>query len=165
MSDSSGASRRIYRTRGALATGVTIAALVTVAWLIDAALFNTQTKTWVGGGIVAALTWSTLLYTRRVGVHVESDGVRVVNPLRSYRLRWDEIERFELARPAVGVYPLAGFVNLRSGRVIPIVGITVPRFFTRRLKPRAQAPIDELNVLLRSANHPGPASAQSRVSS
>jgi hypothetical protein len=90
---------------------------------------------------------------------VESDGVRVVNPLRSYRLRWDEIERFELARPTAGVYPLAGHVILRSGRVIPLVGITVPRFFTQRLKPRAQAPIDDLNALLYAAQHEEAATA------
>jgi hypothetical protein len=67
-------------------------------------------------------------------------------------LRWDEIERFELA-PA-GIYPYAGHVILKSGRDIPIGGITVPRFLTDRLKPRAQEPVDELNAILRANTRP-----------
>jgi hypothetical protein len=143
--------RRVYRSRGSLAAGVVIAALVSAACLVDAVL-STEAKYWGADGGIAALVWGSLLVTRRVGVRLESDGVRVVNLLRRQRLRWDEIERFELA-PA-GIYPYAGHVILKSGRDIPIGGITVPRFLTDRLKPRAQEPVDELNAILRANTRP-----------
>ncbi|HEY1778678.1 MAG TPA: PH domain-containing protein [Solirubrobacteraceae bacterium] len=144
--------RHIYRKRGALAFGLTVAVLVTAGCAVDA-LLSTQTKYWIGDGVIPATVWMAVILASRVGVHVEPGGVRIVNILRRHRLRWDEIERFDLA-PA-GVYPLAGRVVLKSGRGIPIEGITVPRLFTEQLKPNAQKPIDALNALLASARERG----------
>jgi|SRR5579863_1718027 len=139
--------RRVYRTTGVLAVGVFLALAVSAACAVDA-LLSTQTKYWAIDGALPAAVWVCLLITSRVGVHVETDGVRIVNAFRTRRLRWDDIERFELA-PA-GIYPFAAHAVLKDGSDIPIGGITVPRFATTRLKPRAQEPIEELNALLRS---------------
>lgn len=105
--------------------------------------------TWAAdAGIVALLTLAAP-FIFRIGVRVDDDGIRVMNMLTSKRFRWNDIDRFELA-PA-GVYPFAGHVILKSGRDIPIIAITVPRFLTERLKPGAEKPIDELNALLRAS--------------
>lgn len=137
----------VYRKEGSLAFGLAVAGIVTAGCLVDA-LLSTQTKYWVADGVITAGAWMAVLFGARIGVRVGEHGVRVVTILRTHRLAWGEIERFDLA-PA-GRYPFAGRVVLKSGRTIPIEGITVPRYATERMMPRAQKPIDELNGLLRA---------------
>jgi hypothetical protein len=48
----------------------------------------------VGLGLVLSL-WS-MVRLSRCGIYADHDGIRVLNPLSSTRLRWDEIRRFVL---------------------------------------------------------------------
>jgi hypothetical protein len=45
-------------------------------------------------GLVLSL-WA-LLRLSRCGIYADADGIRILNPLSTTRVRWDEIRRFEL---------------------------------------------------------------------
>src|SRR5262249_24845738 len=102
-------AHRVFRKSHSLAWTLASTVLITAGCIVDAAL-STQAKSWIGDAALAAVVWATFLFLSRAGVHVQSDGVHVVNVFRTRRLRWDEIERFEVA-PA-GRYPFAGHVIL-----------------------------------------------------
>ncbi len=85
----------------------------------------------------------------RLGVHVETHGVKVVGSLLSKRIAWEEIDRFEV-RPWLR-YPYQGYVVLTGGRAVPILGIGAagrPKSKDQRHRRQAQEPIDRLNEAL-----------------
>ena len=65
-------------------------------------------------GAIAAVFAALAVRTLRIGVVTDPDGVLVRGILRSWRLRWDEIERFEWGRwRGWGDYP-SGVVRRRG---------------------------------------------------
>lgn len=150
------ARQRVYRARQPWVWGWTGWAVIVLGCLI-VGVASERASTWIVAGGVAGVVTIAAPFVFRIGVRADDAGVRVVNLVTTKRLRWDEIDRFELA--PTGVYPYAGHVILKSGRDIPISAITVPRFLTERYKPGAQRPIDKLNELLDAARrrHNAPA--------
>jgi hypothetical protein len=58
-------------------------------------------------GLVLSL-WA-LLRLSRCGIYADGEGIRILNPLSSTRVRWDEVRRFELTdRGACRVEHVAG---------------------------------------------------------
>jgi len=72
-------------------------------------------------GAVAAFAWYMALRVAIQGVVADESGVLVRNGLRSHRLRWDEIERFEYGR--CDPWPRVGVVVLQSGHRIAMVSL------------------------------------------
>jgi hypothetical protein len=92
----------------------------------------------VGVGLVLSL-WS-LFRLSRCGIYADHEGVRVLNPLSSTRLRWDEIRRFILTE--------RGGCRLERvhGSAVSVFGIQQPTFTLRRSsRSREAGMIDELN--------------------
>jgi len=95
----------------------------------------------------------------RIGVFPSSDGVLVRNVVRSRRLAWDEIDRFDWGRR--GNYPVGG-VYLKDGEFIPATALSPPfelKHGTARAVPRALA---GLNHELDRARASGPPTPQAR---
>lgn len=92
----------------------------------------------------------------RHGVVTSPTGIVVRNILRTYVLRWDEVERFELASDR---FPSGGVAVVNDGRRIPMTGINqglVGHFVTET--------VAALNEQLRRERHrlaPGPAHRRS----
>jgi hypothetical protein len=82
-------------------------------------------------------------------VRSSATSVKVVGSPFSKRIRWEELERFEV-RPWQR-YPYQGCVVLLSGHAIPILGIGAagrPRSRDQRHRWQVQKPIDHLNEVL-----------------
>lgn len=122
-----------------------IAALIGSGCVLDAVL-STDLASWLFDGGLIGLMLGMLAWGSRLGLRVDRDGVRIINMRSRPRLRWDEIDRFELA-PA-GIYPFVGWVVLKEGRKIAITAIQVSRIWKQRSLRSAQATIDALNKLV-----------------
>ncbi len=55
------------------------------------------------------------------GVVITGTQLKIRNIMRTHVLRWDEVERFELAR--YDPWPRVGVAVLKSGRRVPMVGV------------------------------------------
>ena len=90
-------------------------------------------------GLVLSL-WA-LLRVSRCGIYTDADGIRILNPLSTTRVRWDELRRFELADGG----------SCRAERVdgshVRVFGIQPPRWGGpgRPRGRRELAMIEELN--------------------
>jgi hypothetical protein len=108
----------------------------------------------IGLGFAVSL-WS-IFRLRRCGLYPDHDGVLVLNPLSSTRLRWDEIRRFALTERG------QGRVERVRGSAVKIFGIQQNTWATLRRASRTPetAMIDELNRRLTDRlGAAGPASA------
>jgi hypothetical protein len=104
----------------------------------------------LGLGVTFSL-WS-LLRLRRCGVYTDDSGVRIVNPLSSTRLGWDEIRRFVLtARGGCRVETL-------QGASVNVFGIRQTMRGSQRTPEAAM--LDELNRRLEVSRAARPASAR-----
>ena len=98
------------------------------------------------------------------GAFLGERSVRIVNPLRTFRLAWRDIRGFTLAssRGLGGPYPCVAFAELRSGDWVRIFGIQA----VERDRQRAEAAVGRLNRELalrtRSARQDAPVSPPSR---
>lgn len=102
----------------------------------------------VGAEVICglAIVFSVWVATRwsRCGVFVHDDGVRVLNPISSVRLKWAEITSFQLV--AYG----SCLVKRVHGRPVPIFGIQQTAWDARKGKKDTDEAkmIAELNALL-----------------
>jgi len=73
---------------------------------------------------LGCIPWLMLAYlTFRIGIFPSSEGVLVRNVLRSRRIRWDEIERFDWG--TWSGFPIGG-VYLRDGRFVRAFALNPP---------------------------------------
>ena len=97
--------------------------------------------------VIAGLAWVVgSVRTLRVGVRIVEGGVRIANPLRTYSLRWEEIDDFSLEPH--GRHPCVGVARLRDGREIEILGIRPRHGLVWSHTEPGQRLVDELNDLL-----------------
>lgn len=135
----SGICRSVSTRRAAASATVVLVGLVVLAAVPGRA----EIEGYVFAPLWLIVTWRAW----RLGVHVEHDGVKIVNFVVSKRVAWGDIDHFEL-RPW-GNYPYRGYVILDGGHEpIPLVGIGAPRPKNERHRRQAQAPIDRLNNAL-----------------
>jgi hypothetical protein len=75
-----------------------------------------------------------------------ADGVKVINPVRTRYVRWEDIAGFSLRSWGIFFMPI-GHVDLKQGSSIPVLGIqrSSPEIWRRRTS--ADNMIDELNQL------------------
>jgi hypothetical protein len=97
---------------------------------------------------IVPITWFFVIRLPRTGAYVESDGLRIVNPLRTLNIDWAEIVSFELGWSSQYGIRGVGLVNLAGGRVVPIFGIQKPNPIFRPKNSSAQDLIAELNDVL-----------------
>ena len=99
-------------------------------------------------GVLAAVFAVLLIRTLRIGVATGGDGVVVRGVLRSWKLGWDEVERFEMGRwRGWGSYP-CGVVRRRDGATITVLALNPPFEFQQGQDPRVPELLDELNAEL-----------------
>jgi Bacterial PH domain len=100
--------------------------------------------------VVGVLTCLLLVFVTvrwaRIKMVAYPGGISLNNPWRTYRFRWDEIERFSIG--AAGWVPAIGRLHLRSGRVIGLYALPVLNPWIFPKAKGASRTIDELNALL-----------------
>lgn len=108
-------------------------------------------------GVLAALPLLAAVRAVRIGVVTGPDGVTVRGVLRSWRVRWDEIERFEWGRwRGFGDYPV-GVVRRRDGSGITVLALNPPFEFVPGQDRRVPRLLEELNEMLgRARGIPAP---------
>ena len=102
-------------------------------------------------GALAAVFLTLAVRTLRIGVVTGPDGVLVRGILRSWRLGWDEIERFEWGRwRGWGDYP-CGVVRRRDGSAVTVFALNPPFELTKGQDRRIPDLLGELNEELGQA--------------
>ena len=102
---------------------------------------------WVALGL--AVGYFCIFRVARSGVFIEDGGVRVLKPLRTFRLSWDRIQEFTLKRH--GPFPVAGHLRLIDGSFVHIFGIQAPNRLFRPNDQSAQDIVKALNTRLEEA--------------
>jgi hypothetical protein len=101
--------------------------------------------------VLAAVPLAFAARAVRIRVLTGPEGVTVRGILRSWRLRWDEIERFEWGRwRGFGDYPV-GVVRRRDGSAITVLALNPPFEFVRGQDRRVPRLLEELNEMLGEA--------------
>jgi hypothetical protein len=123
---------------GGLALGAVMAMFGVLAW------GNIGAEVICGLGIAFA-SWVATRWSR-CGVYIEDDGVRVLRPLSSVRLKWLEIASFELSSYGPCL------IKRTHGRSVSIFGIQQTAWDAQRGKTNTDEArtIAELNALLAS---------------
>ena len=136
----------VYRVRSLVALITVLAVLFAVGSIISAATRKgSATDRWVPALVVVALSGFCLARLARSGVYADEQGVRIVNPLRTDRIRWEELQRFTL-RPHKGFRAL-GFAERIDGTQVQIWGIQARSSAPAAVRVPQQL-IDELNERL-----------------
>lgn len=140
--------RRVYHSRGQ-AWGIAITGVVGGALIVTTPLGGDHQASWglwvglsVGGVACAAIC----LRVAMNGVYPSDTGLKIVNPLRSVFVPWDQINRFTVK--TWGIFPLMGHALLKDGSAIRIFGIQPPNVVFRPNNRSAERVIGELNYLL-----------------
>lgn len=97
----------------------------------------------LGGGVLFVLFAAVIARIALLGIKIGTQGIVVRSFVRTRRLNWDEIERFELLGT---VYTPSLHIKLRSGEDIGVVGLAAR---TSREQSRARQIAEELNERLR----------------
>lgn len=141
---------RVYRSASAIYGALLATAALAGAIAIAVVPGRGEIVGYIFAPIALAFAWRAW----RWGVHIETDGVKVVGSFVSKRVTWEEIDHFDV-RPWQR-YPYQGHVVLKNGRPIPIFGISAGRPESERHRRQAQEPIDRLNEALEQwrATHP-----------
>jgi hypothetical protein len=149
-------TRRAYRSREGAIVLLIVAALAPLAISLPA-LLAVLRHTSPASSLVETLfvllglaLCALCIRCAACAVHVDADGIRVVNPLSTRRARWDEIHSFELAR--WGLLPRNCVVRLVDGSRIGVWAISArnPNFFEH--DRAAEGLVADLNALLSSEN-------------
>jgi Bacterial PH domain len=146
-------NRRVYRSREA----AWIQLIVGIAFLIAVSLpallastsgpNNMSTLSRLGFIAVGLVGCGASLRCAWCSIRIESDGIRVVNPWKSRRLRWVEIAEFRLGR--WGVLPRNCLIRLTDETTQGVWAISArnPNFFKH--DSAAEGLVAELNERLR----------------
>jgi len=137
------ARSHVYRTIGTVHAAVA-SSVMTLGWVVLALIpGRAEIAGYVCAPLFAAWTWPAW----RMGVRVDTEGVKVTGYLVTKRVYWRDVERFAVL-PA-GPYPYVGHLIRTGGRrPIVIMGISTGRGKTEKHRLEAQRPIDELNEQL-----------------
>jgi hypothetical protein len=133
--------------------GAGVIAVVLIVYAIKLAAIG---KAWPGIPVLLVMCLPFIAFCLRMAitkVHVETDGVRIVNMTRTVFVRWEEIGKFSVGRH--GLLPKVGIAELRDGRQIGMWAIQGPNPVTRPNNRNAEHLIDGLNAEL--ARHTSPA--------
>ena len=111
----------------------------------------------VRGGLLPGLVFTlfglaglVVIYRAALGgVRVDDDGIVIVNPFRTARVAWADLERFAMSIGGSGGQ--LGMAHLRDGSTIPILGIQGPRNPSFPNSRSTQRLIDALNARLQNA--------------
>lgn len=119
-----------------------------IGFLVWAFLANDRSAAARFAGVIVGLGYGGFYSLRlaRTGVYPTEDGVTVVNPLSTRRVRWELVQSFGIGR--FGLYPRVGWVEEVNGTRLRIWGIQGPNPVTRPKPGQAERMIDELNDLL-----------------
>lgn len=120
------------------ASGV-FGAVVMVFILVFGPPDNVEDGVQVGLGLVLSL-WA-IFRLSRCGIRADDDGIRLLNPVSSTHLRWDEIRRFVLMDDG------ACRIERVDGSTVKVFGIREPKWARLRRSRRSQEArtIDALN--------------------
>ena len=129
-----------YRNQGFAAL---LAVMGTVFGLGGIVYVITGRAGWPPMLVVVLLALFTVLRLARAGVFVEEDGVKVLNPLNTVRIPWEEIAGFSLKRS--GGFAAVGFVDLVDGGRVQAWGIQARNKHPGAMKA-PQAAIAELQA-------------------
>jgi hypothetical protein len=113
----------VYRNQG-FSQLLTLVAAVFAAGSVVLAISRSEATTagrWAPAAVVIAISAFCYLRLARAGVHVEEDGIRVVNPFRTVRVPWEHLVRF-VSRPHKG-FPALGFAQRIDGTEVELWGI------------------------------------------
>jgi hypothetical protein len=103
-------------------------------------------------GAIAALFAVLVVRTLRIGVATGPDGVVVRGVLRSWKLPWTEVERFEMGRwRGWGNYP-CGVVRRRDGSTITVLALNPPFELQAGQDQRVPELLAELNAELEATS-------------
>jgi hypothetical protein len=105
----------------------------------------------VFAGAVAVVGWYLAVRLAIQGVITDENGVLVRNGLRSHRLRWEDIDRFEYGR--CDPWPRVGVAVQRNGRRIAMVSLQRGRL--------GHFPEDAVAELNRQRDEHGPSATRS----
>jgi hypothetical protein len=96
------------------------------------------------------LSWFFFYRCARAGVFFDDEGVRIVNPRRTFRFASTDIARFVVGQR--GFFPRIGMAELQDGRCVGAFGIQGPNPDTRPDNRDAEELVTALNVRLRKAH-------------
>jgi hypothetical protein len=106
---------------------------IAFVWALPAAFFgyfaaapDTPAGQRVVYGVIAAVFAVLMVRTLRIGVATGPDGVVVRGILRSWRLPWEEVERFEMGRWRGWGNYACGVVRRRDGSQITVLALNPP---------------------------------------
>jgi hypothetical protein len=88
------------------------------------------------------LAWFIVFRWARAGVFVVQDGVRILNPLKTIAVAWQDIRCFRVG--AHGIWSKIGIVELSDGREIVLLGICAPNSLTRPTNKIAESLVSDL---------------------
>jgi hypothetical protein len=97
---------------------------------------------------VVLLSAFCLLRLARAGVYADDEGIRVLNPLRTVRIPWEQVDHFSL-RPYKG-FPSVGFAELVDGGRVQMWGIQA-RSYNTAAKRVPEELIEALNRRLQES--------------
>ena len=80
------------------------------------------------------------------GLHVNADGVLVVNPFKASFVAWDQVAGFSASR--YGRWAAVATLHLRDGRSIAVIGVRAP---SQRSARRVEHTVADLNRRVRSS--------------
>jgi len=150
-----------FRSKGHSRATLVIGAVTLLIYVGGIASVSSMTDSSRGNGAAVALAFLALgsvhvaliLRSALSGVLLDSEGVRVRNPFRTYRLSWDDIDAFYLG-PS-GRHACVALVALANGRSIPILGIRGDVGFLRDRPEAAEALIARLTQAAHDARRAG----------
>jgi hypothetical protein len=99
---------------------------IALVWALPLLFFAFFAAQGVVYGLIAAVFAVLVVRTLRIGVATGPDGVVVRGILRSWKLPWAEVERFEMGRwRGWGDFP-CGVVRRRDGSTITVLALNPP---------------------------------------
>lgn len=130
---------RVYRLKRIVFFAVFTAAIACVFLAPTVVSGEAQVASLVFACVFALLT----VRLSMLGAHVGIKGVKIVGPLASRTVAWEEIDRF--VDLPFQRYPHAVHVVLRSGQEALIPGLDIGRFEGERGRLKIQEMVDKLN--------------------
>jgi hypothetical protein len=145
-------STRTYRSRGFAVINAMLGVLLpglTIVTILTQPTSRSIGALERGFAIVLVVAAAVFMVARvaRARLCVVAGGVKVVNPLRSRFVSWEDIAGFSL-RPWRIFFTPVGQVDLNDGTSVPILGIQRSSPQIWRYRTPAEDMIDELNRLL-----------------
>lgn len=140
--DSTAPPHRVFRSVATMRAAVLGTAIAIGCVVLAVVPGRAQIAGFVFAPLFLLMTWRVW----NAGIHVESDGVKIVTVFLSRRVRWQDIDHFAVM--PFGRYPYVGHVVLLDGRKLGTFGLATSSRRTEANRLRVQWPIDQLNRIL-----------------